>query len=111
MLQTLAEAPSNLQIDIRIHVTGLHASDGLQTLEKTPQRGSTTSSDEDLQLPSPGGSKSGSCEKETLDSELELAKYKNVHTARGRLDVRSILGEEISCASGPVSVDGKSISF
>jgi hypothetical protein len=70
-------------------------------------QGSNESSNEDLSTPSsPGGSKVDSSDKESFKSESELVKVKGVHVDQGRVDVRRILAEEISCASGPVSVDG-----
>ena len=52
-----------------------------------------------------------SYDKESINSESELAKGKGVSMSQGRPDVRRILDEEISCANGPVSVDGGWASF
>jgi hypothetical protein len=106
LIQTLAEAPSHLQIDVRIQLTCQDIAEVLPTLEKTSQRGE--GSDDDLSLPSsPDGSKVDADDKEDIDSEPELAKMKGVRILKGRPDIHGILDEEVSCAEGPVSVDGE----
>ncbi|KAF8512481.1 ferric reductase NAD binding domain-containing protein [Gautieria morchelliformis] len=105
LIQTLADAPSHLQIDVRIQVTGRDMADVLPTLEKTPQ-GTAENSKDDLSIPSsPDGSKVDTDDKEDIDSEPELAKMRGVRIQNGRPDIHRILEEEVSCADGPVSVD------
>lgn len=106
LMELLSEVPSRLQVDIRVQVTTFGITDVLPTLEKMPQQ-SARNSDEDVS----SGSKIESEDKEDVDSESESAKIGGLRLHKGRPDIRGILEEEISCAHGPVSVDGEWISL
>jgi hypothetical protein len=87
----VAAQPTSLQIEAKIYITG---PSGLtpECREFSYEPGSTHSS-------SPASPSS------EIDAKLPI--YDAFHITHGRPSMKKILQEEISCALGPVSVDGK----
>lgn len=90
--KALILAPSSLQVDVRIHITG------------SAQGSISQSFDDDSDH-----SVRGKEEKDThLASVLDL---ETVKTAEGRPDIRAMLLEEVESTSGRMSVSGKCSLF
>jgi len=107
LVQALLEAPSHLQIDIRVHVTNLGADNIESPIEKLSEKIVLDGSDYDLaQLPSTPISSSSVTDEKTT-SNPDLIKMRGVKIEKGRPDFKRLLEEEIACSVGPVSVDGE----
>lgn len=89
-------APSTLEIDSRIHVTG-------KSVQLPAQL-------KNLDYESSGASETDSRKSsESAESrKTENIPYAAFKTREGRPDVQTILNDAVTCASGPVSVDGQS---
>ncbi|KIJ53374.1 hypothetical protein M422DRAFT_202279 [Sphaerobolus stellatus SS14] len=106
LVQALLEAPTYLQIDIRVHVTSL-GTDSIPAIEKISEKEAIEISEYDLAaLPStPTRSSSSVMNDSEVASTPELVKMRGVRVEKGRPDLKGILDEEISSSLGPVSVD------
>lgn len=89
LIPALMTAPSSLEIEPRIHVTGTKAKiPDLKTLEydNSSEPASSSASEEGKKL-----------------SEFAFSVLK---TRKGRPDIHRLLSDAVSTATGPVSVDG-----
>ena len=91
----LISAPPTLEVDARIHITGKSA--------VLPQLVEKLDFENTNLRESPSHNSSASEE----SKKSEMTPYSGFKTIPGRPNVLSILDDAISCASGPVSVDGK----
>ena len=137
LVQALLEAPAYLQIDIRVHVTSLGAdtppspaiekfsekavTEGLEYslpreadtppspgIEKFSEKAAIEGLEYELPgLPSTPCSSTSAINDERVVSNSDLVRMRGVRVEKGRPHVKRILDEEISCSSGPVSVDGQ----
>lgn len=95
--KALAAAPSSLSVEISIFITGRRNPVQLPAVVYRE----TTS----LTVPSINGQSSS----DQLDGKAGLPVYDALKVVYGRPDIEKILGEEVGSATGPVSVDGKSL--
>ncbi len=95
LTSAVLSAPSSLEIDPRIHITGKSAQLPEQLKNLDYENSSTSESD---------SRKSSESEE---SKKIDPIPYSAFKTQEGRPDVQRIIYDAVTCASGPVSVDGK----